>query len=59
MYTFSFWLHIGTAETTTTTAFDKLTVAAGTTRLATYSNLDKNAGCAQKSFSLGAFASGR
>ena len=25
-YNFSFWLHINTAETTTTTAYDKLTV---------------------------------
>ena len=28
-YTLSFWLHIDTAETTTTTQFDKLTIAAG------------------------------
>lgn len=51
-YTFSFWLHIDTSETTTTVAYDKLTVAAGTTTLATYSNLNKNTGYAQKSFNL-------
>ncbi len=50
--TFSFWLHIDTAETTTTTAYDKLTVKAGTTTLATYSNLNKNTGYVQKSFTV-------
>ncbi|MEP6696293.1 MAG: putative Ig domain-containing protein [Pseudonocardiales bacterium] len=55
-YTFSFWLHIDTSETTTSIAYDKLTVAAGTTTLATYSNLNKNTGYVQKSFSLAAFA---
>jgi serine protease len=55
-YTFSFWLHIDTAETTTTTAYDKLTVTAGSTTLATYSNLNKNTGYVQKSFNLASFA---
>ncbi|OLB76520.1 MAG: hypothetical protein AUI14_18510 [Actinobacteria bacterium 13_2_20CM_2_71_6] len=55
-YTFSFWLHIDTSETTGTTAYDKLTVKAGSTTLATYSNLNKAAGYSQKSFSLAAFA---
>ncbi|MFL6138756.1 MAG: putative Ig domain-containing protein [Frankiaceae bacterium] len=55
-YTFSFWLHIDTAETTTTTQFDKLTVQIGTTTLATYSNLNHNTGYAQKSFSVSGFA---
>jgi len=54
--TFTFWLHIDTAETTTGTAFDKLTVKAGTTTLATYSNLNKAAGYSQKSFNLSSFA---
>ena len=49
--TFSFWLHIDTAETTTTTAYDKLTVKAGSTTLATYSNLNKATGYSLKSFS--------
>src|SRR4051812_27793893 len=48
--TFSFYLHIDTAETTTTTAYDKLTVKAGGTVLATYSNLNHNTGYALKSF---------
>ncbi len=50
--TFSFWLHIDTAETTTTSAYDTLTVKAGTTTLATYSNLNKNTGYVQKSFTV-------
>jgi hypothetical protein len=55
-YTFSFWLHIDTAETTTTTAYDKLTVQAGSTTLATYSNLNHNSGYVQKSVNLASFA---
>jgi Thermolysin metallopeptidase, alpha-helical domain/Putative Ig domain len=51
-YTLSFWLHIDTAETTTSTAYDKLTVKLGSTTLATYSNLNKNSGYAQKSFNV-------
>ncbi|HEU5269667.1 MAG TPA: putative Ig domain-containing protein [Jatrophihabitans sp.] len=47
--TLTFWLHIDTSETTTTTAYDKLTVKAGSTTLATYSNLNHNTGYAQKS----------
>ncbi|MEE4546012.1 putative Ig domain-containing protein [Streptomyces sp. V4-01] len=54
--TFTFYLHIDTAETTTTTAYDKLTVAAGTTTLATYSNLNKATGYAQKSINLSSYA---
>ena len=56
--TLTFWLHIDTAETTTTTAYDTLKVqirnSSGTVlaTLATYSNLNKNTGFAQKSFSL-------
>jgi len=55
-YTLSFWVHIDTAETTTTSAYDKLTVKAGSTTLATYSNLNKSTGYVQKSFNVGAFA---
>ena len=57
----SFWLHIDTAETTTTTAFDTLKVqirnSSGTVlaTLATYSNLNKNTGYAQKSFDVSAY----
>jgi hypothetical protein len=55
-YTLSFWLHIDTAELTTTTAYDKLTVTLGSTTLATYSNLNKAAGYAQHSFNVSGFA---
>ena len=48
--TLSFFLHIDTAETTTTTQFDKLTVKLGTTTVATFSNLNKAAGYTQRSF---------
>src|SRR6476660_7556564 len=54
--TLTFWVHIDTAETTTSTAYDKLTVAANTTTLATLSNLNKSAGYVQKSYDLSAFA---
>jgi hypothetical protein len=56
--TLSFWLHIDTAETTTTKAYDKLSVqirnSSGTVlaTLATYSNLNKNTGYVQKSFNV-------
>ncbi len=55
-YTLSFWLHIDTAERTTTTAYDKLTVSLGSTTLATYSNLNKAAGYVQHSFNVSGFA---
>jgi hypothetical protein len=61
-YNLSFWLHVDTAETSTTSAFDKLTVqvlnSSGTvlSTLHTYSNLDHNTGYAQHSFSLSAYA---
>ena len=53
---FSFWLHIDTAETTTTTAFDKLTVTANGTTIATFSNLNSASGYQQHTYSLGSFA---
>jgi hypothetical protein len=55
-YTLSFWLHIDTAERTTTTAYDKLTVTLGSTTLATYSNLNKASGYVQHSFNVSGFA---
>ena len=55
-YTLTFFLHIDTAETTTTTQFDKLTVALGSTTLATYSNLNHASGYSQKTFNVSAFA---
>ncbi|KAA2253974.1 hypothetical protein F0L68_32140 [Solihabitans fulvus] len=54
--TLSFWLHIDTSETTTSTAYDKLTVKAGSTTLSSYSNLDKNTGYAQKTFDVSSMA---
>jgi uncharacterized membrane protein len=59
--TLTFWLHIDTAETSTTTAFDTLTVqvrnTAGTvlSTLATFSNLNHAAGYQQKTFDLTSF----
>jgi hypothetical protein len=60
--TLTFWLHVDTAETTTTSAFDKLTAqvvnSAGTVlaTLATVSNLDAASGYQQRSFPLIAYA---
>ncbi len=54
--TLSFWLHIDSAETTTSVQYDRLTVRAGSTTLATYSNLNKASGYSQKSFNLSSFA---
>jgi Zn-dependent metalloprotease len=59
--TLSFWLHVDSAETTTTTAYDTLKVQVLNTAgsvlatLATYSNLDKAAGYAQKTLNLSAY----
>ncbi|MEH0983054.1 M28 family metallopeptidase [Micromonospora sp. CPCC 205556] len=55
-YTLAFHLHIDTAETTTGTAYDKLTVQLGTTTLATYSNLNAASGYVLRSFNVAAFA---
>ncbi len=61
-YNLSFWLHIDTAETTTTTVYDTLKVqilnSSGTvlSTLHTYSNLDHITGYAQHTFSLSAYA---
>jgi hypothetical protein len=59
--TLSFWLHIDTAETSTTTAYDTLQVqirnSSGTVlaTLATYSNLNANSGYTQTSFNVLAY----
>ncbi|WP_257305446.1 M4 family metallopeptidase [Geothrix campi] len=59
--TLTFWLHIDTAETTTSTAYDTMKVqvlnTSGTVlaTLATYSNLNKNTGYTQQSLSLSAY----
>ncbi len=59
-YTLSFWLHVDTSETTTTTAYDTLTVqlvsGGTTTTVARYSNLNAGSGYVQKSFSVSSFA---
>ncbi|MGW3497154.1 putative Ig domain-containing protein [Streptomyces sp. NPDC001020] len=52
----TFYLHIDTAESTTGAAYDKLTVTAGSTTLATYSNLNAASGYSQKTFDLSSFA---
>ncbi|HET7477341.1 MAG TPA: M4 family metallopeptidase [Dermatophilaceae bacterium] len=54
--TLSFAYRIITAETTTTTPFDRLTVKVGGTTVATYSNLDANAAYALASLDVSAFA---
>ncbi|GAC1627945.1 MAG: hypothetical protein NVS9B10_17390 [Nevskia sp.] len=59
--TLSFWLHIDTAETTTSTAYDRLSLqirnSAGTVlaTLASYSNLNAASGYVQRSFSLAGY----
>ncbi|WP_328347290.1 M4 family metallopeptidase [Micromonospora sp. NBC_00421] len=53
--TLSFWLHIDTAESGST-AYDKLTVKAGSTTLATYSNVNAASGYVQRSFDVSASA---
>ncbi|QGL50156.1 S8 family serine peptidase [Micromonospora terminaliae] len=61
-YTFTFWLHIDSAETTSSVQYDKLTVqvlnSSGSVlaTLGTWSNLNKASGYSQKSFSLAAYA---
>ncbi len=54
--TLTFYVHIDTAETTTATAYDKLTVTAGSTTLGTLSNLNKATGYQAKTYNLTAFA---
>ncbi|MFD5463896.1 putative Ig domain-containing protein [Kitasatospora sp. NPDC127059] len=54
-YTLGFWLHVDTAEPTTS-AYDKLTVTANGTTLATYSNVDAAAGYQQHTLDLAAYA---
>ncbi|MFE0329718.1 hydrolase [Streptomyces sp. NPDC058960] len=60
--TLSFYLHIDTAETTTSTAYDTLKVqllnSSGTvlSTLATYSNLNAAGGYTQRSFNLAGYA---
>ncbi|MFG2788535.1 putative Ig domain-containing protein [Streptomyces sp. NPDC048419] len=53
--TLTFYLHIDTSESGST-AYDKLTVTAGSKTLATYSNVNAASGYAQKSFDLSSYA---
>ncbi|WP_412538879.1 M4 family metallopeptidase [Longispora sp. K20-0274] len=53
--TLSFYLHIDTAESGST-VYDKLTVTAGSTTLATYSNVNAAAGYVLKTFDLSSLA---
>ena len=57
--TLSFWLYVSSAETTSSTAYDKLTVqvvsGGTTTTLGTYSNLNKGSSYVQRSFNMAAF----
>ncbi len=58
--TLSFWLYISSAETTTSTAYDRLTVqvvsGGSTTTLGTFSNLNKGSSYVQRSFNMSSFA---
>jgi Zn-dependent metalloprotease len=54
----TFYVHIDTAETTTTTAYDKLTVTNGSTTLGSYSNLNKASGYALKTIDVSSAAGG-
>lgn len=51
----TFWLRVGTAETENV-VYDKLVVSAGSTAVATYSNLDRNSAYAQKTIDLSSYA---
>ena len=54
--TFSFYLHVDTNEYTSSTAYDKLTVKAGSTTLKTYSNLNAASGYQLRSFDVSSLA---
>jgi subtilase family serine protease len=54
--TLTYFLHIDTAETTGTTAFDRLTVQVGSSTVGSFSNLSRNTGYAQQSVNLGNLA---
>jgi HKD family nuclease len=61
-YALSFWMHIDTAQTSTTTAYDTLNVqvlnSSGTVlgTLATFSNLNHNTGYAEHTYNVSAYA---
>ena len=51
----TFWLHIDTAETTTSTVYDKLTVTANGTTVASYSNLNAATGYTKRTVNLAGY----
>jgi len=61
-YVLAFWMHIDTAQTSTTTAYDTLSVqvtnSSGTVlgTVATFSNLNHNTGYAEHTYNLAAYA---
>jgi hypothetical protein len=54
--TLGYWLHVDTVETTTSTAYDTLTVRAGSATVATYSNLNHATGYTHHTVDLGGYA---
>ncbi|HKN51041.1 MAG TPA: putative Ig domain-containing protein [Amycolatopsis sp.] len=54
--TLSYYLHVDTAETTTSTQYDKLTVKLGSTTVASYSNLNATSGYQQRTVDVSSFA---
>jgi len=51
----TFYVYISTQETSTTTAYDTLKLTAGSSTLATYSNLNHTTGYVQKSINLSSY----
>ncbi|MEV0066354.1 M4 family metallopeptidase [Amycolatopsis sp. NPDC050768] len=56
--TLTFYLHIDSAETTTTTAYDKLTVTNGSATLGSFSNLNKASGYTLRTIDVSSAAGG-
>ena len=54
--TLSYYLYITSSETTTTAAYDKLTVTAGATTVQSFSNLNKSTGYLVRTVDLSSFA---
>jgi hypothetical protein len=54
--TLTFYLHVDTAETTTGTAYDKLTLTTNGTSKASFSNLSHNTGYAVHTYDLSSYA---
>jgi subtilase family serine protease len=54
--TLTYYLYISSAETSTSTAYDKLTVTANGTTVQSFSNVNKGSGYVQRSVSLASYA---